>query len=225
MKRINFISLAILVFFLGACAAQISSKVTRFNDLTAPQGETFIVIAKNPERDGSLELMSYAARVSERLQNEGYVPAGDGKPDLIVTVDFGVSEPFEANRTRRAPPYFGATYFGRRYGYNPYYYSPYAYPYYGYYGYYGGAYGLGAFYYNRYAYLYDTGGYTRIVYERVFEVAIQKNDGPIVFEGRAVSIGSSKDLPKVMPLMIDAIFSEFPGQNGSTVKVTIKPEK
>lgn len=222
MKRINFISLAILVFFLGACAAPISSNVTRFNDLTVPQGETFIIIAKNPARDGSLELMSYAARVSERLQAEGYVPARDSNPDLIVTVDFGVSEPLEASQTRRAPPYFGATYFGRRYRNNPYLYNSYYYPYYGFYG---GGFGLGSFYHNRYAYLYDTGDYTRIVYERVFEVAIQKNDGPFVFEGRAVSIGSSKDLPKVMPLMIDAIFAEFPGENGSTVRVTIKPEK
>ena len=56
-------------------------------------------------------------------------------------------------------------------------------------------------------------------------MAIQKNDGPFVFEGRVVSIGGSKDLPKVMPLMIDAIFSDFPGENGSTVRVIIKPEK
>lgn len=226
MKRIYFISLTILLFFLGACAASISSNVTRFNALTAPQGETFIVIAKNPARDGSLELMSYAARVSERLRAEGYVPVGDGAPDLIVTIDFGVSEPLEGSQTRRYPPYFGPTYFGHRYPYSPYYYSPYYNPYYyPYYGTYGATYGLGSFYRNRYSYLYATGGHTRIVYERVFEMAIQKNDGPFVFEGRAVSIGSSKDLPKVMPLMIDALFSEFPGENGSTVRVTIKPEK
>lgn len=222
MKRLNFWTLALLALFLGACAASISSNVTRFNDLSAPQGESFIVIAKNPARDGSLELMNYAARVSERLQAEGYVPAGSGTPDLIVTVDFGVSDPLENDTIRRRPPYFGPTYFGHRYGYYPYYYNPY---YYSYYGYYGGTYGLGSFYHNRYAYLYDTGDYRRIVYERVFEMAIQKNDGPFVFEGRAVSIGRSKDLPKVMPLMIDALFSEFPGENGSTVRVTIKPEK
>jgi Domain of unknown function (DUF4136) len=231
MKRLNFWTVALIALFLGACASSIRSDVTRFNTLSAPRGETFIVIAKNKARDGSLELMSYAARVSERLQIEGYVPVGEGTPDLIVTVDYGVSEPLEDYSVRRSAPYFGSTYFGGRYGYNPYYYYPYYNPYYyssyydPFYGFYGGTYGLGSFYYNRYSYLYDTWDYRRIVYERVFEMAIQKSAGPFVFEGRAVSIGSSKDLPKVMPLMIDALFSEFPGENGSTVRVTIKPEK
>lgn len=220
MKRINFISLIILVFLLGACAGPLRSDVTRFNNLSQPRGESFIVVAKNPARDGSLELMSYAAHVSEKLRAEGYAPAGDGNPDLIVTIDFGVSEPLEESTYRRAPPYWGPTYYGRRYRYNPYYY-PFSSPYYGYYG----SYGYGSFHHNRYAYLYDTGDYTRIVYERVFEMAIQQDDGRFVFEGRATSIGSSKDLPKIMPLMISALFSDFPGENGSTVRVTVKPEK
>lgn len=223
MKRIQFFTIFALVLMLGACASPIRSDVTRFNALSVPQGESFIVIAKNPARDGSLELMSYAAEVSRNLQAEGYVPARDNEPDLIVMIDFGVSEPLESTQTRRAPPYFGSTYFGHRYryGYNPYYYNPYYSPYYGAYG----GYGFGTFYHNRYSYLYDTGDIYRVVYERVFELAIQENDGPVVFEGRAVSIGRSKDLPKVMPLMIGALFSDFPGENGSTVRVTIKPEK
>ncbi|MEE8295496.1 MAG: DUF4136 domain-containing protein, partial [Sphingomonadales bacterium] len=67
MKRINFISLIILVFLLGACAGPLRSDVTRFNNLDQPRGESFIVVAKNPARDGSLELMNYAAYVSEKL--------------------------------------------------------------------------------------------------------------------------------------------------------------
>ncbi len=223
MKRLNLFIIILTTVLLGACTASISSDVTRFNKLPPSKGETFIVVAKNPARDGSLEFMEYAAEVSARLRAQGYQPAGQATPDLIVIVDFGISDPLETDTTRRPSPYFGPTYFGYRY--RPHYYNPYYDPYYNpYYDPYGGYYGLSGFYQSRYAYLYDTGDTRRIVYERVFEMAIQQNEGPVVFEGRAVSVGSSRDLPKVMPLMIEALFSDFPGKNGSTVRVTVKPD-
>jgi len=208
-----FLSLA---FLLGACTSSIRSDVTRFHELAPPKGETFIIVAKNPAREGSLELARYATEVTKNLIKEGYQPAGEGTPDLIVSIDFGISDPLKTESYSRPPPYFGPTFYGRRHRY---YSTPYN-PYYGYY-----YYGLGSFFYDRYSYLYDTGDYTRIVYERVFEMAIEKNGGPFVFEGRAVSLGRSHDLPKVMPLMIDALFVDFPGVDGSTVRVTVEAEK
>lgn len=224
MKTAFFIPTLVFALLLAACAAPIRSDVTRFNEITRPRGESFIIIAKNPGREGSLELQTYAAEVSRHLVAEGYRPAGEGEPDLIVTVDFGISGPLEEGYESRPAPYFGFTYFGHRYPYG----NPYGYPYYDPYGpYYGPDYGyagLNSFQRWRYSYLYDTSDYKRIVYERAFEMAIKKNKGGFVFEGRAVSVGRSRDLPKVMPYLIEALFTDFPGQNGSTVRVTIKPE-
>lgn len=221
MKRISLWALLGFVFLVSACAAPLRSDVTRFNDLTPPKGETFIVIAANPDRDGSLELANYAAVVADELEAQGYRPAAAGDPDLVVQIDFGISEPLEQTTRFRGAPYFGPTYFGRRIGFRSRVRASFFHPYYGYYG---GFYGLGSFYRARYAYLYDTGGFSAIVYERVFEMTIQKNDGEFVFEGRAISVGQSNKLPKVMPLMIQALFEDFPGENGSTVEVVVKPE-
>ncbi len=222
MRNIFFVNALVLALLAAACAAPIRSDVTRFNTLSTPKGETFIVLAKNPAKDGSLELQSYAAEVSRHLIAEGYRPAGEGKPNMIVTIDFGISEPLEEGYESRPAPYFGFTYFGHPYypyGY-PYYdpFGPYYGPYYGYSGYY-------AFRRSHLSYLYGTSDYKRIVYERAFEMAIQKNEGKYLFEGRAVSVGRSNDLPKVVPALIEALFTDFPGQDGSTVRVTVKPEK
>lgn len=226
MKTPRVFILAAILLLLGACATQISSDVTRFNNLNEPRGQTFIVKAKDAAQEGSLELAAYAGVVTNELTALGYIPAGNQKPDLVVTIDFGVSEPFEDKSYNRPPPYFGPTYFGRPWPYRNRYYSPYYYPYYDpFFDGYGGYYYPSPFERYRYSYLYDTADYNRVVYERSFEMTIQKKDGPYVFEGRAVSVGASTNLPKVMPLIIKSLFEDFPGQNGTTVRVTVKDEK
>lgn len=210
MKRLNFWTLALLALFLSACAASIKTDVTRFNSLTQPQGESFIILAQNPDRDGSLELQGYATIVSEKLVAQGYRPAGEGKPGLIVTIDFGVSAPLDDGYG--SGPYYGYPYYGYSY---PYFNSRF-YPYHGY-----GHHSFHSFYYRRHSYFYNTGYYRRVVYERIFELAIKRNQGPVVFEGRAVSFGRSRDLVKIVPFLIEALFTDFPGENGSTVRVSI----
>jgi len=43
-----------------------------------------------------------------------------------------------------------------------------------------------------------------------------------VYEGKVVSDGSEEELFVVMPYLIEALFKEFPGNNGSTRNVIIK---
>ena len=56
-------------------------------------------------------------------------------------------------------------------------------------------------------------------------MVIGENTGKVLFEGQASSVGRDRELPKVMPVLIEAMFTNFPGQNGATERVKIKPGK
>src|SRR5690606_16281177 len=79
-------------FLLSACAAKISSDVTRFNQLTMPPGgETVAVIAKDKTREKSMEFAQYAAEVQQRLTALGFrPPEGGNLPDIIAELDYSV---------------------------------------------------------------------------------------------------------------------------------------
>jgi hypothetical protein len=44
-----------------------------------------------------------------------------------------------------------------------------------------------------------------------------------VFEGRAQAQAVDNDLTRTVPNLIDAMFTNFPGNSGETVKITIAP--
>jgi hypothetical protein len=46
-----------------------------------------------------------------------------------------------------------------------------------------------------------------------------------IFEGRVQSTGQQNRLPEVMPYLITAMFSNFPGENGVTKMVTIETDQ
>ena len=207
---LRFSALVALLFLVTACTTPIKTEVTRFHALSVPQGETFVVVAKNEAMEGSLELMSYARIVSDYLRAEGFVPAGTGQPDLIVKIGFGISPPVEQRRRSAAYyPFYGSFYYHSGFRHHPYGYWPYHY------------------YPSRFAYGFGYSGYdySYIVYERNFEMTIQRRNGQVLYEGRAASIGRNKVLPEVMPFLVQAMFTEFPGQSGTTTSVSIKPEK
>lgn len=224
MGKTHF-AIILMAFLLGACASSYQADVTRFHDLAQPGGESFIVIAKTEDKKGSLELQSYARLVSERLRVEGFAPAGEATPDLIVKIDYRISPPMKQTRRTTGYPFYGGFYshwpgYGYGYGYGYGGYPIYYYPY-GYYRGFGSAFGYrhgygAAFGYYNYDYSYT-------VYDRVFEMEIERNAGEKLFEGIASSIGRERELVKVMPVLIEAMFTEFPGQSGVTQRYRIKP--
>ena len=56
------------------------------------------------------------------------------------------------------------------------------------------------------------------------EISAANNPGVNLFESRVISEGRSNRLEEVMPLMVDAMFQEFPGPSGVTREVTIDLE-
>jgi hypothetical protein len=50
-------------------------------------------------------------------------------------------------------------------------------------------------------------------------------DGQRLFEGRAEAISRSNRLQYLVPNLVDAMFTDFPGNSGETVRISIAPEK
>ena len=49
-------------------------------------------------------------------------------------------------------------------------------------------------------------------------------DGERLFEGRAQAVSTSNRLQYLVPNLVDAIFTGFPGNSGETVRISIAPE-
>ena len=194
-----------------------------------PQGQTFTIAPADPKDSGGLEFAQYARLVSQKLATVGYAPAADsGAANLVVTLDYGVDSGKE--RTRSAPfsgygyggfGYGGYGGFGRRgFGYGGFGgrhigYSPYH------------GYGRGGFIYGFYDPFLFGSGYgeteTYTVYTSGLEMKIARKDGERVFEGKAEAMSSDNSLPRLVPNLIEAMFTGFPGNSGEVVKISVAP--
>ena len=55
-------------------------------------------------------------------------------------------------------------------------------------------------------------------------VITQRSDGKVLYEGKAESLGESTNVNPVMPLLVEALFKDFPGKSGTTNHVELGPE-
>ncbi|GAB4122137.1 MAG: hypothetical protein Kow00104_05920 [Rhodothalassiaceae bacterium] len=209
--RMMFRTAAILLLglALAGCATKFRADVAQFHKLGAPSSQSFKIVAIDPDKQGSLEFEQYAGLVRAELMDHGYQPTA-ADPDLIVEFDYLLSEGRERIYSR--PGYYG--------GY-PYYTGPFFHPYgfhgigyAGYGGFYGGGYGYGG-----------NNVYSTTVYSLRATLVIKRADGEIVYEGRADTTVGSTNLPEVMPWLVQAIFTDFPGESGRTRHVVLKLPK
>lgn len=200
---------AVALATLSGCATGFNAQVSRFQQLPPAQGESFAVVAEDGRKGGGLEFGHYADLVSQQLVRYGYRPAADaGSAQLIVRLDYNVDQGRERIQSTGG--------FAR----DPFWYGPY-YPA-GYYGWRG-----------RYVYgfqdpfLFDGMGSVQsyTVYASTLSLRIDKaGTGKSLFEGKASAQSLSNKLTYLVPNLIDAIFTNFPGNSGETVKVTVAPE-
>jgi hypothetical protein len=197
---------------VSGCDTGFTANVSRFQRLPAPQGQTFKVEALNPQNRGGIEFATYAQNVSGHLAQLGYRPAADGSPaDLIVQVGYGVDQ--GQQRVTTSPSFdcgwgggwgpgwgggFGGYGRGWRYGWG----GP---------GW-GGGFGCP-----------DVESYT--VYSSQLTMTITRADGARLFEGRARAHSATDDLTQLVPNLIDAMFTGFPGNSGQDIRITIPPRK
>ena len=206
---------------LGACATPFKADVSRYSAaaLPAPQGQSFAVVADNAALAGGIEFGQYAGLVGSRMASLGYVPAADpASADLVVRFDYGVDKGREKVRSS---------------GFTDPFYSPwYGYSRYGYYG--GSPWGRRSYYsprglwgYGWYDPWFDGYGYeSYTVYNSGIGMKIDRRaDGQRLFEGKAEAASTSNRLPYLVPNLVEAMFTGFPGNNGETVRISVAPEK
>jgi hypothetical protein len=189
---------------LSACAAPFDASVSRFSrELPAPAGQTFAVVAEDPRDAGGLEFGQYAGLVADQLRKLGYVPGNPATADLVVQFDYGVDKGRDKISMFGPDPYWGPW---RGYGF-------------------GGFYGPHRWGYGLYNPWFDDVSVTT-VYTSSIDVRInRRSDGQRVFEGKAEAVSPSNRLPYLVPNLVEALFSGFPGHSGETVRISIPQEK
>ena len=220
LGRMRIAVAALLLMGLSACVSPFRANVSRFQQLPAPSGQTFAVVAEDPNMRGGIEFSQYARLVEAKLAQQGYTPVADpARATLVVRFDYGVDN----GRERIRSTGFGGG-FGGGFGYDPFW-GPWR----GGYGRlgYGGLYRGGAWGYGLYDPWFDGGGvdsYT--VYTSGVDVKIERRvDGTRLFEGKAQAVSTSNRLPYLVPNLVEAMFTGFPGNSGETVRISVAPER
>ncbi|KPL68751.1 lipoprotein transmembrane [Erythrobacter sp. SG61-1L] len=211
-RTIKLVVVPLLLAALAACASSFKADVSRFqSQLPAPQGQTFAVVAEDPKLAGGLEFSQYAHLVEGQMQKLGYELASPNNATLLVRFDYGV----DTGREKVTGSSFSR--------------DPFWSPWYGYRGYYGRS----AYYRSR---MWGFGWYdpffddrsldSYTVYTSGIELKIDRTaDGQRLFEGKAQAVSTSNRLQYLVPNLVEAMFTDFPGNSGETVRITIAPEK
>lgn len=206
----------LLLAGLAACASSFNADVSRFESrLPAPQGQTFAVVAEDPALAGGLEFALYADFVEQEMRELGYTEAASPETaSLLVRFDYGVDN----GRERIRSTGFGDPFYRPWYGYSPFGYR---------------RLGYGGFGYSRWNYGWHDpffgGGYGGIdsytVYTSGVELKIDdRSSGERLFEGDAQAVSPSNRLQYLVPNLVEAMFTDFPGNSGETVRISVAPE-
>lgn len=196
--------LGIAAIGLSACAENLNTQVTRYQAMPAPQGQSFLVVpGDGMAANGGLEFQRYAAVVAQQLAARGYTPATNPQSaNMIVQLGYRVSggqmrytsgyDPFYGPGSRFFFPRFGRFGFG----------SPFSYGW------------DDPFWYG--------GGDSYVEYhsEANLHIRAAGTNQPL-FDGRAQARSETNRLDILVPDLVQALFTGFPGQNGETVKITI----
>ncbi|MCU0729129.1 MAG: DUF4136 domain-containing protein [Sphingopyxis sp.] len=228
MRAVTIIKSALAVAAMGALSACATpgfrADVSRFQAMPVPQGQSFAVVAADEEDRGGLEFATYAQLVAGEMTRLGYRPAAPGEvAELTVSMDYGVDNGRE--RIVRDPGF----------------YDPFWGPGWGYPGFYGrGFYGRPVILQTRGGLRYVHGFYDPFLFGprfgdfggvRSYTVFTSGLDltitraatGERVFEGSAEAVSRTNDLTRLVPNLVEAMFTGFPGNSGERVRITVAP--
>lgn len=202
-------SLAIASLFalsLAGCADTYQAQVNRFNLMPAAAGQSFVLHTRDPKLSGGIEFSRYAALVAAQLQAKGYTPATNPETaTLIVDMDYALDKS-ETVREVVIDPFWHSNYGWGRHGAV---------------GAWGAGWGWG---YN--PRLLGVYGNDYVIYNSTLNVIISnRSTGQHLFEGHAKALSASDSLSNNVPKLVQALFTNFPGNNGETVKITIAAKK
>lgn len=216
---------------VSGCATGLKTNVTRYSAMPVPQGQSFYVVPGQGVQSG-LEFNRYASIVAQQLAAKGYRQApSTAAADMLVRLSYGVDE---------GTTEYSVDPFARSYYSDPFYRGYYD-PFYG--GYFGRPYWSRFGYYGRYRspfyfgwddpfwYRSPYAGYGSrfrdpireyTVYHSELELDIvRRADNAPLFEGDAKARSQTDELGVLVPNLIEAMFTNFPGRNGETVRITV----
>lgn len=216
---------AALALALGACATPFRADVSRFeSQLPAPQGQSFFVVADDPALAGGLEFALYADEIEEQMAALGYAQAASAEDaSLLVRFDYGVSDGRERVRSSgfgfRRDPFFNSfqnyrrpVAFRDRRGRLRVAYVPSSRFRFGFHDpFFGGGLRGG-----------DVRSFT--IFNSSIDLKIDNAAGERLFEGSAEAVSTSNRLQYLVPNLVEAMFTDFPGNSGETVRISIAPE-
>ncbi|WP_416379369.1 DUF4136 domain-containing protein [Erythrobacter sp.] len=196
---------------LAACSTTPAFKadVSRFAvPLPAPAGQTFAVVAEDPKLAGGLEFATYANAVAAEMTQLGYARAASPESaDMLVRFDYRVDGGRERVRTDLNGAGFAGGPWGR-------------------WGAWGGGFGPWGLGFN------DPwlGGAPNVrsytIYTSAIDLKIDRRaDGQRLFEGKAEAVSRTNRLPRLVPNLVDALFTDFPGNSGETMRITIRDDE
>lgn len=221
-RALKLAAAPLLLASLGACATSFNADVSRFeSQLPAPQGQSFAVVAEDPSLAGGLEFALYADYVEAELAQLGYTQAASPEEaTLLVRFDYGIDTGRERVQSTgfRRDPFYNSWYgysrpvvYRDRLGRPRVAYLP-----------------SRAWGYGWYDPFFDRGyggvdSYT--VYTSGIDLKIDDAaTGERLFEGKAQAASTSNRLQYLVPNLVEAMFTDFPGNSGETVRISVKPE-
>ena len=196
------IALGASALALSACATSLQTQVSRYQAMPAPQGQTFTVVpGEGKARPDGLEFERYAGLVAQQLAAHGYRPAADSKSaNMVVQLGYYV----DTGRTRIID------YGGPLWGPNAFFYPRF------------GRWGSPFMYGWDDPFWYGSGIDSYVEYHSELDLHIRAaGTNQPLFDGRAEARSTTNRLDALLPGLIEAIFTGFPGQNGEVVKITI----
>lgn len=204
---VRWLAALIVLCALGSCATGpqlIHTQVTTFHEWSILPTDKTYVFSRTLEFQNSLELKSYEDIVRDELTLRGFKLASDSsRAQLAVTLRPSISTTQVRVRDPWPPDPFWRPY--------------------------GGWYGRRGFgWYDPFWSFPDTySDYTIDVFRRRLELDIDSKTvaGKRYYEGRVESTGQTESLPAVMPYLIRALFTEFPGNNGQTRRVDVPVDR
>jgi hypothetical protein len=208
-----------LLLALAACATPFNANVKRFsNQMPPPSGQTFAIVPENPRDAGGIEFGQYADLLAAKLSQIGYVRTDPGHASMLVRFGYDVDRGHDRLRTTGVADPFWGSWYGPRVGFGG--------------GFGGGFYGrrhFGGWGYGWYdPFFFDNGYDVDVVTVYTSEISViieRQGDGQRLFEGRAQAASRSNRLGYLIPNLIEAMFTGFPGNSGETVRISIAPEK
>ncbi|MFT4026257.1 MAG: DUF4136 domain-containing protein [Novosphingobium sp.] len=213
-RLLKMLVVPLVLAALAACTSSLNTRVSRFNNLPPPNGQTIAVVPDDPALAGGIEFGQYARGVEDRLAAVGYRPVASPQgADLVARLDYGIDKGRE--RIRSSPgyrdpfwrPWYG---YGPRWGYSPRFGPRFA----------------GAWGYGWYDPWFDNDIESYTVYTSDVTLKIERSaDGQRLFEGKAEAVSTSNRLQYLVPNLVEALFTGFPGNSGETVRITVAPEK